>query len=98
MMSDNILDEIKKNQETIISSLNELKNIIKRQEKSENKNEYPITLKVQEIADILRINQTKAYELTHREDFPSLKLGQRFIVNRDKFFDWLDKGSEKWIE
>lgn len=36
-MPDNILDEIKKNQEVIISSLKELKNLIKRQEKFENK-------------------------------------------------------------
>ncbi|MFW6271271.1 MAG: helix-turn-helix domain-containing protein [Bacillota bacterium] len=50
---------------------------------------------MQEIANILRINRTKAYELTHREDFSSLKLGQRIIVHRNKFFEWLDKVSEK---
>lgn len=53
-------------------------------------NTLPITLTVPEIAEILRINKTKAYELTHQEDFPSIKVGKRIIVPRDPFLQWLN--------
>ena len=53
--------------------------------------DYPITLKVQEVAEILRINQTKAYELVKRKDFPAMKLGNRVIVNRDAFQNWYNQ-------
>jgi len=44
-----------------------------------------------DISDYLRVNVNKAYELFHREDFPSLKLGGRYIIPREKFLKWLDK-------
>lgn len=97
-MSGNILDVIKENQEEIKSLLEELITIVKKQERYESKKDYPLILNVSEIAEILRVNKVKVYELTHREDFPSLKLGNRIIVNRDKFFEWLDKESDKWVD
>lgn len=43
-----------------------------------------------EVARELGISRSKAYELTHRADFPVLKIGTRTIILRDKFEKWLD--------
>ena len=51
----------------------------------------PFTLTVQDIADILGINRNKAYNLSHREDFPSIQLGRRIIIERNLFFEWLEE-------
>ncbi|MFW5987863.1 MAG: helix-turn-helix domain-containing protein [bacterium] len=53
--------------------------------------DYPVTLQVREVAEILRINQTKAYELAKREDFPSVKLGRRIIIPKEAFKNWLEQ-------
>ncbi len=52
--------------------------------------DYPVSLKMTEIAEILRINKTKAYELAKREDFPAMKLGNRIIVPKAAFKKWLE--------
>ena len=48
------------------------------------------TISVMEVARKLGISRSKAYELTHRADFPVLKIGTRTIILRDKFEKWLD--------
>ncbi|MFW6017023.1 MAG: helix-turn-helix domain-containing protein [bacterium] len=52
--------------------------------------DYPVTLNIPEVAEVLRINKTKAYELARRKDFPSMKLGNRIIVPKEAFKNWLD--------
>ena len=37
-------------------------------------------LSVAEMAETLGISRTTAYELVNREDFPSMRIGQRIIV------------------
>ena len=93
---EDFLFEIKK----ISKSLEEIKELIAddRKEHIQIEDDLPDILTVQEITDILRINTTKAYELTHRADFSSIKLGRRIIIPKDKFFEWLNKESEQWIE
>jgi len=39
------------------------------------------------------ISLTSAYELMHEKDFPSIKIGSRIIVPKDKFREWIDKKS-----
>jgi hypothetical protein len=31
-----------------------------------------------------------AYQLMHREDFPTIVIGKRMVVPRDKFLEWLE--------
>ena len=53
--------------------------------------DLPLTLTVPEVSEILRINMSKAYELSHRKDFPSMKLGNRIVIPRDAFLRWMEK-------
>lgn len=52
--------------------------------------QLPLTLRAEEVAQILSISRAGAYQLFHREDFPCVKLGKRMLVERDKLFAWLD--------
>lgn len=39
---------------------------------------------------MLNISRANAYNLLHREDFPTLHIGQRMLVSRDKLVQWMD--------
>ena len=55
--------------------------------------ELPLILNAETIKNVLGISLTSAYELMHEKDFPSIKIGSRIIVPKDKFRDWIDKKS-----
>lgn len=42
--------------------------------------ELPLMLSVQEIAKVLGISKTSAYELVRSKGFPVLKIGSRMVV------------------
>ena len=55
--------------------------------------ELPLMLNAETIKNVLGISLTSAYELMHEKDFPSIKFGNRLIVAKDKFREWIDKKS-----
>lgn len=58
--------------------------------------DYPIVLTVTEIMEILGIGRRVAYELMDQKGFPTVRIGGKLKrVNRDQFFTWLDKQSNK---
>lgn len=48
-----------------------------------------ITFSAPELALILGISRSKAYDLMHRADFPTLRIGRRLLVVRASFEVWL---------
>lgn len=48
-----------------------------------------ITFSAPELAAILGISRSKAYDLMHRADFPTLRIGRRLLVVRASFEVWL---------
>ena len=55
--------------------------------------ELPLILNAETIKNVLGISISSAYELMHEKDFPSIKIGSRIIVPKDKFREWIDKKS-----
>ena len=55
--------------------------------------DLPLMLSVAEVAAVLGISHAGAYELARSSGFPSLKIGSRIIVPRDKFLAWIDANS-----
>ena len=53
--------------------------------------QLPLTLSAEAVAEILGISRSGAYTLFHRQDFPTLKIGKRTIVPRDKLIQWMDQ-------
>lgn len=60
-----------------------------------NYDELPLFFNAELISKVLGISSTTVYELMHREDFPSIKIGNRLIVSKEKFIEWANKQSER---
>ena len=54
-------------------------------------NDLPLVLNATQLADVLSISRANAYNLLHREDFPTLHIGKRMLVPRDKLVRWMDE-------
>ena len=52
--------------------------------------DLPLVLNANQLAGVLNISRANAYNLLHREDFPTLRIGQRMLVSRDKLVQWMD--------
>ena len=56
-----------------------------------SKDELPLFLTVIDMAELLGISRSSAYELAAEEGFPKLKLVPgRVIIPRDRLLEWLD--------
>ena len=53
--------------------------------------QLPLALCAEDVAQALHISRGNAYNLLHREDFPTIHIGKRMIVPRDRFFEWMDR-------
>lgn len=54
-----------------------------------NYDELPLVLNAQAISSVLGISRTNAYALFNRQDFPTIRIGTRKMVARDKFIEWI---------
>lgn len=54
-------------------------------------NQLPLTLNAADIAKVLGISRSGAYNLLHRKDFPTILIGKRLLVSRDKFLEWMEQ-------
>ena len=57
--------------------------------------ELPLFLNADVVAKILGVAKSTAYELMHEKDFPALKIGNRLIVPKEKFKQWVETKTNK---
>ena len=60
--------------------------------------ELPITLSVEDVASYLGISRVGAYTLCHLKGFPSMRIGKRILIPRDRFLEWIDQRQKEAIE
>lgn len=65
-----------------------------RESKFKNYNDLPLTLTVPEVGEVLGISRAGAYELVRSKGFPSMKIGTRILIPKDKFLAWIDEQTE----
>ena len=53
--------------------------------------ELPLMLNANDIMNILGISRAFAYNIMHDKSLPVIVIGKRRVVNKDKFFVWLEK-------
>ena len=53
--------------------------------------DLPLFLNAATVAKVLGVAPSSAYELMHEADFPTLKIGNRIVVPKEKFVNWVDK-------
>ena len=57
--------------------------------------ELSLMLSVPDVAAVLGISRAAAYELARSRDFPSLRIGTRIVVPKDKFISWINRKVEE---
>lgn len=61
------------------------------------KNDYtsydqlPLALSAEAVSQVLGISRANAYARMHSKGFPTLKIGKRMTVPKDKLIEWMDK-------
>lgn len=60
-----------------------------------NYDELPLMLNTDMVKDVLGISISSAYELMHGKDFPSIKIGNKIVVAKDKFIKYIDEQAKK---
>jgi len=52
--------------------------------------QLPITLCAEEVAQVLGISRAGAYTLMRSKDFPTIRIGKRMVVPKDKLLAWME--------
>lgn len=55
--------------------------------------ELPLFLNANLVAQVLGISPSSGYELLHQQDFPTLKIGNRIVVPKEKFIEWVERNT-----
>ena len=53
--------------------------------------ELPLFLNAETVEKLLGISPSSGYELMHEKGFPVLKIGNRMVVPKEKFRDWVEQ-------
>ena len=51
--------------------------------------ELPLFLNSETVAKTLGVSPSSAYELMHEPDFPMLRIGNRMVVPKEQFVQWV---------
>lgn len=55
-----------------------------------NFDQLPLTINAEELAAVLGISRAHAYNLMRSQGFPTIYIGKRMVVHRDKLIEWMD--------
>ncbi len=58
-----------------------------------NYDELPLFLNANTVAKVLGVSISTGYELMQEKDFPTLKIGNRIVVPKEKFIEWVQKNT-----
>ena len=58
--------------------------------KIQSYSDLPIFVSVPDLANLFGISQSSCYELMHEKGFPSLRIGSRIVIPRDKLIEWIN--------
>ena len=53
--------------------------------------QLPLALSAEEVAQVLGISRANAYTLMHSKSFPTLAIGKRLVVPKDKLLVWMEE-------
>ncbi len=55
--------------------------------------ELPLFLNAKMVGQVLGAAPSSAYELMHESNFPVLRIGNRMIVPKEKFIEWVERST-----
>ena len=53
--------------------------------------QLPITLRANQLAQVLGISRANAYTLMHSKGFPTIQIGKRMVVPKNKLIEWMER-------
>ncbi len=53
----------------------------------------PLFLNAELVAKVLGVSPSSGYELMHEPNFPILKIGNRMVVPKEKFIQWVEQNT-----
>ena len=65
-----------------------------RSTKFKNYDDLPLTLTAPEVGEVLGISRAAAYELVCSKGFPSMRIGTRILVPKDRLIAWINEQVE----
>lgn len=55
--------------------------------------DLPLFLNAKLVAQVLGVSISTAYEVMHEPNFPTLRVGSRMVVPKEKFIQWAEEQS-----
>ena len=55
--------------------------------------DLPLFLNANLVAQVLGVSISTAYEVMHEPGFPTLRVGSRMVVPKEKFMQWVEEQS-----
>ena len=56
--------------------------------------ELPLLLNVKQLAGLLGVSDSSAYELIQEDDFPSVRIGNRIVIPKDELRKWISTNTK----
>ena len=56
--------------------------------------DLPLFLNAELVAQTLGVSPASSYELMHEPGFPTLRIGNRMVVPKEKFIQWVEEHTE----
>ena len=56
--------------------------------------DLPLFLNADLVAKVLGVSPSSSYELMHEPGFPTLRIGNRMVVPKEKFIQWVEEHTE----
>ena len=53
--------------------------------------ELPLFLNANTVAKVLGVSPSSGYELMHEKNFPALRIGNRIVVPKETFIQWVNQ-------
>lgn len=55
--------------------------------------DLPLFLNAETVSKVLGVSPSTGYELMHEPDFPTLRIGNRIVVPKENFIQWVEQQS-----
>lgn len=65
-----------------------------RESTYKNYDDLPLFLNADTVTKVLGVSPSSSYELMHEPDFPVLRIGNRMVVPKDQFIQWVNQHTE----
>ncbi len=64
-----------------------------KESKYKSYDDLPLFLNAELVAKVLGVSTSSGYELMHEAGFPTLRIGSRMVVPKEKFIQWVEQNT-----